>query len=188
VGRRVDAVDDEQGQKGEEPEAFNDTLTRILQAFDPNMSVGTNSGLYDTTASKPKYTSVVSSGAVQQAVESTDASSLGKDPLDPYFKADLAAAVAAGRSNISGRMHLTFDPVQFPGDSTHTVSANDSLAGQFFMPEYSLNKTKLAALAADGWARVGIRFERLYRTEHFSGSTTTISSAVSGQGSNRFVI
>ena len=38
VGRRVDAVDDEQGQKGEEPEAFNNALTRILQPFKPDMS------------------------------------------------------------------------------------------------------------------------------------------------------
>ena len=34
---------------------------------------------------------------------------------------------------------------------------SDSLAGQFHMPQYSLSKAKLAALAADGWARVGIR-------------------------------
>ena len=51
-------------------------------------------------------------------------------------------------------------------------SASDSLAGKFHMPEYSLSKVKLAALAADGWVRVGIRFERIYRTEHFTGSTT----------------
>ena len=125
---------------------------------------------------------------MQQAGESTDAASLGKKPLDPYFEADASAAAAAGKANVVGRMHLTFDPVQFPGDSTHTVSANDSLAGQFHMPQYSLSKAKLAALAADGWARVGIRFERLYRTEHFSGSTTTTTSAVSGQGFNRFII
>ena len=75
VGRRVDAVDDEQGQKGEEPEAFNDALTRILQPFDPNMSVGTNSGLYDSSASKPKYLSIVAGGATKEAVESTNASS-----------------------------------------------------------------------------------------------------------------
>ena len=67
MGCRVDAVDDEQGQKGEEPEAFTDALTRILQPFDPTVSVGSNSGLYDSTAEKPKYVSIVASGAVQQA-------------------------------------------------------------------------------------------------------------------------
>jgi hypothetical protein len=85
-------VDDEQGQKGEEPEAFNDALTRILQPFDPNMSAGTNSGLCDSSAGKPKYLPIVAGGATKEAVESTDASSLGRDPLDPYFEADLAAA------------------------------------------------------------------------------------------------
>ena len=97
VGRRVDAVDDEQGQKGEEPEAFTDALTRILQPFDPTVSAGTNSGLHDSTAGKPKYVSIVASGAVQQAGESTDATSLGKNPLTltrMHRRVSVACAIA----------------------------------------------------------------------------------------------
>jgi hypothetical protein len=213
-GRRVDELEPEQGQggggggddgddDGDGSFVFHQNTnststvaelsalfqTHVLDAnYDETVSVGTNAGLFDATAGAPKYVSIVAGGATKTAVESTDEATLGKAPLDPFFAADLAAAAAAGLNNVCGRMHLSFSPVEFGGASNHTVTPNSTLAGQFHLPQYSLNKTKLAALAASGFVRVGIRFERLFRTEHFTGQTTVNTAIVSGQGVNRFVI